>query len=217
MATRHERDGAQPWDMDGLEQKMDPAKNGFGTGNHVVNYIGSHDQDRILKQLADLSLTFGEVAFRRVKLATALLLTSPGLPMLWMGQEFGAANPKSLDPQPIDWALLKNKDNKDLQAYTAGLVKLRRHTPALCNDAFEVMLKDTERHLFAYKRWNDAGGVVVVVANLEDAPAGEFSLEHAGLEDGAWHEHVFNYDAHVIGGVLKDTLGPSEVKIFLKQ
>lgn len=217
VAIRHERDGARPWDLDGLEQKMNPALNGFGTGNHTVNYFGSHDQDRILKQLADLSLTFGEVAFRRVKLATALLLTSPGVPMIWMGQEFGAANPKSLDPQPIDWALLQNRDNRDLQQYTSGLVKLRRHTQALCCDEFQVLLKDPERHLFAYKRWNGAGNVVVVVANLEDAPAGEFTLQDAGLEDGTWHEHVFNYDAHVTAGILKDALGPSEVKIFLKQ
>ena len=217
VATRHERDGAQPWDMDGLEQKMNPATNGFGTGNHIVNYIGSHDQDRILTQLADYSLTFGEAAFRRVKLATALLMTAPGLPMIWMGQEFGAANLKSLDPQPIDWALMANPDNDDLQQYTSGLVNLRRHTLALCGDLFQAILKDTERHLFAFKRWNDAGGVVVVIANLEDTPAGEFTLTDTGLEDGTWHEHVFNYDTHVSDGVLKDTLGPSEVKIFLKQ
>ncbi|HEX4056070.1 MAG TPA: alpha-amylase family glycosyl hydrolase [Tepidisphaeraceae bacterium] len=217
IATRHERDGEQPWDLDALEQKMNPATNGYGTGNHIVNYIGSHDQVRILKQIADASKTLGEAAFRRVKLATALLLTSPGLPMIWMGQELGAANPKTLAPQPIDWTLLDNKDNKDLQKYTAGLVKLRRNTPALCCDQFQVVLKDKERHLFVFKRWNDAGGVVVVAANLKDAPSGEFVITDAGLPDGTWHEHVFNYDATISGGILKDALGPSEVKVFLKQ
>lgn len=217
IATRHERDGADPWDLDAIEHKLSPALNGFDTGNHTVNYIGSHDQDRIMTQIAELSKTFGEAAFRRVKLATALLLTSPGLPMIWMGQEFGASNPKSLDPQPIDWALLANKDNKDLQQYTAGLVKLRRNTPALCCDQFQVVLKDKDRELFGYKRWNDAGGVAVVVANLKDKPAGEFTLTDVGLEDGVWHEHVFNFDAKVEGGVLKGELGPSEVKVFIKQ
>ncbi len=217
VATRHERDGEQPWDMEALEQKLNPATNGFGTGNHTVNYIGSHDQDRILTQIAEYSKTFGEAAFRRVKLATAMLLTSPGIPMLWMGQEFGASNPKSLDPQPIDWALLENADNRGLQLFTAGLVKLRRNTPALCCDQFQVLMKDTDRHLFAYKRWNDEGGVVVVVANLEDTPAGDFTLMDAGLEDGEWHEHAYNYDLHIVGGVLTDKLGPSEVKIFLKK
>jgi 1,4-alpha-glucan branching enzyme len=217
VATRHERDGAQPWDMDSLARHMNPAENGYTTGNHIVNYIGSHDQDRILKQLADYSSTFDDAAFRRVKLATALMMTSPGLPMIWMGQEFGAANPKSLDPEPIDWSLMKNQRNSDLQKYTTGLVRLRRDTPALCNDHFEAILKDTDRHLFAYKRWNGAGAVLVVVANLEDTPAGEFTIAGAGLEDGSWHEYLFNYDTEIRDGTLKDTLGPSEVKIFIKQ
>ena len=63
----------------------------------------------------------------------------------------------------------------------------------------------------------DAGGVVVVVANLKDAASGAFAIGDAGLEDGTWHEHVFNFDVQVAGGVLKGELGPSEVKIFIKQ
>ncbi len=31
VATRHERDGADPWDLDALEQKMNPATNGMGS------------------------------------------------------------------------------------------------------------------------------------------------------------------------------------------
>jgi 1,4-alpha-glucan branching enzyme len=203
--------------MDALEQKMNPATNGYGTGNHVVNYVSSHDHERILKQIADESHVFGEEAFRRVKLATALLLTTPGMPLIWMGQELGAANPKSLESHPIDWALLANKNNKDLQQYTAGLIKFRRNNPAIWCDDFQVVLKDKERDLFGYKRWNGAGDVVVVVANLKDKPAGEFIIENAGLEDGAWHEHVFNFETKVEGGKLKSDLGPSEVKIFFKK
>ena len=217
IATRHEKDGEQPWDLDAIEQKMNPATNGYGTGNHIVNYVSSHDHERILRQIGEVSQTFGEAAFRRVKLATALLLTTPGLPMIWMGQELGASNPKSMDSHPIDWALLANKNNKDLQLYTAGLIKFRRNTPALSGDQFQVVLKDKERYLLGYKRWNDAGGVVVVVANLRDKPAGEFIIENAGLEDGDWHEHVFNFDTKVEGGKLKGDLGPSEVKIFFKK
>jgi 1,4-alpha-glucan branching enzyme len=216
IATRHERDGADPWDLDALEHKMNPAVNGYGSGNHVVNYLASHDHELIFIQIAELSHAFDEEAFRRVKLSTAILLTAPGIPMIWMGQEFGAANPKSLTPQPIAWALLANKNNKDLFEYTAGLVKLRLNTPALYGDQFQVVLKDKERELIAYKRWNDVGGVVVVAANLRDKPAGEFIISDPGLPDGTWHEHIFNVDAKVEKGTLKGTLGPSEVKVFVK-
>lgn len=217
ISMEHEQEGEQPRDLDALERRMNPATNGYGSGNCVVNYVASHDHERILRQIAEKSKIFDEAAFRRVKLATALVMTSPGLPLIWMGQEFGATNPKTLEPQPIDWALLQNKNNKDLQQYTAALIKLRRATPALCGDEFQVVLKDKDRCLFAFKRWNGAGGFAVIAANLRDVPAGEFVVANAGLGDGAWHEHLFNYDTQVSGGTLKDTLGPSEVKIFVKR
>jgi 1,4-alpha-glucan branching enzyme len=216
-AMQREYEGAQPDNFDALAQRMNPATNGYGSGNHVVNYLGNHDHKRILRDIADTIHVFGEAAFRRVKLAMGLLLTTPGLPMIWMGQEFGAANPKSLEPQPIDWALLANKDNKDLRDFTAKLIKFRREHPALWNDNFQVVLKDSSRKLFGYKRWNDAGGLVVVVANINDAPSGEFILEKAGLEDGPWREHISGRTFQMTGGQIKDTLEPSQVKIFVKE
>lgn len=217
IATRRERDGADPWDLDALEQKLNPAANGYGSGNHVVNYIVSHDHERIMKQIGDLSSTYGQAAFRRVKLALGILLTSPGLPMIWMGQEFGAANPKTLTPQPIDWGLLAGNDNKDLHRYTTRLIHLRRSQPALCCENFQVVLKDKDREIFAFKRWNDAGGVVIVIANLKDEPSGEVTISDPGLPAGLWREQIFDFDLSTEKGILKSELGPSEVKIFVKQ
>jgi 1,4-alpha-glucan branching enzyme len=217
IATRHERFGADPWDLDQLERLMNPATNGYGSGNHVVNYLVSHDKTRIIRQIAEESLTFGEAAFRRVKLATALLLTSPGLPMIWMGQEFGAPNPKSLEPQPIDWKLLENANNRDLQQFVSKITNFRRANPAVSTDNFQVLLKDKERSLFAYKRWTDAGGVAIVVANLRDQPSGDFSLPDGAMENGQWQEIVSGNQMNIDTGTLKSSLGPSEVKIYLKK
>jgi 1,4-alpha-glucan branching enzyme len=217
IAMAQERDGAQPWDLDALERHLNPAANGYGSGNHIVNYLGSHDHERILKQVADVSKQTGAAAFRRVKLTTAILLTAPGIPMIWMGQEIGMASPQSMSPRPVPWELLANKENQDLEQYTSGLIKLRLNTAALRGDQFQTVLKDNTRSLIAYKRWDDGGGIVVVAANLKDAPSGEFTIGDVALPDGTWHEHIFNYDTKVEKGVLKDTLGPSEVKVFLKK
>jgi len=214
---QHEYQGAQPRDLDALANRLNPATNGSGSGNHVVNFLGNHDHKRILRDIADTIHVFGDAAFRRVKLALGLLLTAPGLPMIWMGQEFGAANPKTLEPQPIDWALLANKDNKDLRQFLAKLIKLRREHPAFWSDNFQVVLKDSDRQIFGYKRWNDAGGVAVVVVNLNDAPSGEFIVEKAGLEDGRWREHIGNRTFQITNGQIKDTLEPSQVKVFIKE
>jgi 1,4-alpha-glucan branching enzyme len=216
-AMQREYEGAQPDDLDALAKILNPATNGYGSGNHVVNYLGNHDHKRILRDIADTVHIFGEAAFRRMKLALGLLLTTPGLPMIWMGQEFGAANPKSMEPQPIDWALLANKDNNDLRDFTAKLIKFRREHPALWKDNFQVVLKDSDRKIFGYKRWNDGGGLVVVVANINDTPSGEFIVEKAGVEDGRWREHISGHTFQATGGQIKDTLERSQVKIFVKE
>lgn len=217
VLTDHPNDGESPDNFEGLLAALDPAKNGYRTGSHCVNYIVSHDHDRLMHQLGDTAHMFGEVAFARVRLGMGLLATIPGMPMLWMGQEFGAASEKSLDPRPLDWSLLDNEDNANLRAHVRDLFQLRHSMPALRGDAFEVCMKDPERRVFAFKRWNAGGNVIVVAANLKHQPAGEIVIGGCGLEDGTWHEHVFNYDLEVSGGVLKADLGPSEVKIFAKR
>lgn len=212
-----ERDGAQPFDVEELARKIDPATNGYGTGSRTVNYASSHDQVRLMRIIGEQGKIFDDAAFRRMKLAAGILLTIPGLPMLFMGQEFGQSNEKSLDPRPLDWSLLKNQTNSDLLNYTAGLVKFRTHHPALMTDNMEFVLKDQERQLLAYKRWNSEGQVIVVIVNLRDTHAGEVVIADCGLEDGDWHEHVHNFDLKVEGGVLKDTVAESEVKVYFKK
>jgi len=137
--------------------------------------------------------------------------------MIWMGQELGFAAEKSLDPRPLDWSLLGNERNAGLHAYLRSLFRLRAATPALRSDRFEICLRDDARRVFAFKRWTDGGDVVVVAANLRHQHAGAVVIGDAALEDGPWREHVFGYDCRVEGGKLTDSLGPSEVKVFVKK
>jgi len=217
VITGKEVEGQQPADLETLAARLDPAKNGYGAGSRVVNFIGNHDFHRILHMLGNDAKTFDEAAFRRVKLGTAILLTAPGIPMLWMGQEFGFSSEKTLEPRPLDWALLKNDRNSDLLKFHQLLIRARHECGALRADAFQVVLSDKERLLFGFKRWDLAGSVAVTVANLKDTPAGEFEIRDIGLEDGTWREVINGYEAKIVGGVLRDTLGESEVKVFVKQ
>lgn len=211
-----EVEGHHP-DVAELCAKLDLSTNGYVEPARAVNFIGNHDFHRILHMLANDAKVFDEAAFRRVKLGTALLLTAPGIPMLWMGQEFGFSSEKSLEPRPLDWTLLKHDRNRDLLQFHQRLLAARREHEALRGGSFQVLLCDRERSLCAYKRWDAAGGVAVVVANLRDEDAGEFQIADAGLEDGRWREVVNEYDAAVTEGVLRDSLGKSEVKVFIKQ
>jgi 1,4-alpha-glucan branching enzyme len=217
VLTEQPNDGASPADMDGFLAALDPTKNGYGCASHCLNYIVSHDHDRLMHQLGDKGHMFDEVAFQRVRLGLGLLATIPGIPMIWMGQEFGFSAEKSLDPRPLDWGLLQNERNANLHAHVRSLLRLRAETPALRSDDFQLCLQDNDRRVFAFKRWTEGGNVVVVAANLRHEPAGDITIADCGLEDGTWREHTYGYDCQVEGGTLRDTLGPSEVKVFIKQ
>jgi 1,4-alpha-glucan branching enzyme len=208
-------DGRQPFDIDGLINVLDPRKDGFGGAYNVVNYIDNHDRERIMWELGNIAHLFDEPAFRRNKLGISLLLTAPGDPMIYMGQEFGESAAKTTDWQRIDWSLLQNERNADLKRYYSGLIFLRKTNRALQSNTFEAIDCDRERAILGFKRWDDGGGVVVVVANLRDVFAGEIKVGN-WPGDGKWHEYHNNYDVEVQGGILTDSLAESEVKIYVK-
>ena len=209
-------DGREPFNLDALARILDPHTDGFSGAFNVVNYIDNHDHNRIMWDLGEVAKTFDESAFRRVKLGAAILMTAPGVPMLWMGQEFGFARPKSLGWDRLDWTLLNNEMNSDLLRRYRALIKLRTSTPALQGESgYEVICQDQERCIFGYKRWDDQGGIVVVVANLQGVYAGEVKIGN-WPGDGKWHEYLYNYDVEVQGGILTDTLAESEVKIYIQ-
>ena len=207
--------GQQPFDVEALLTALDPGKEGFSGAFNVVNYIDNHDHERIMNLLGEVAKTFGDAAFRRVKLGASLLLTAPGTPMLWMGEEWGEAIPKTIDWERISWALLQNPLNADLQRYYSGLIALRKETHALQTNTIEPVFADAERSIIAFKRWDDGGGIVVTLANLKDEYAGDVQIGN-WPGDGKWHEYHNNYDVEVQGGVLNDTLAESGVKIYVK-
>ncbi len=211
------KDGREPYNTSEVLRLLDSRKDGFSSGYNTIQYLNNHDEQRVMYQLGAMANTFDDAAFRRAKLGASLLLTAPGIPMLWMGEEFGQPTPKTLEPQPLQWGLLENDRNKGLFQHYSHLIKLRKENPALYSDNFEPVLDLPGRGIIGFKRWNDAGDVVVVVANLQPVYAGEFEIKDAGLEDGLWHEMIYDYDNMILNGDLKDTLAESEVKIYIKR
>lgn len=210
-------DGQKPDDIDGFVRKLDPKTNGLRSGGCYVNYVVSHDQVRLMHQLAEEKHIFDDAAFRRSKLGIGIIATLPGMPMLWMGQEFGFAADKSMEPRPLDWTLLDNDRNSDLLEFVKTVMGLRQKFPALTTDTFEIIFRDDGRKVLAYKRWNAEGNVVVVVINLRDANAGEVKIEGKSLDNGSWREHVHGYDVNVESDTLTDTLAECGIKVYAKK
>ncbi len=156
--------------LDNLKQVLDPQQQGYATATNVINYLATHDRDRLLRELGDRGI-FDTAAFERAKLAAVLLMTAKGIPMLWMGEEFGEYQEKSesvTQPQKITWSLLANNQNQDLWEYYKKLIALRRQTPALQSDNIEFFHENADTKVLGYIRWHECGSLIVVVANFSD-------------------------------------------------
>jgi 1,4-alpha-glucan branching enzyme len=200
--------------IDEMLDAIDARRLGYPGPTNVVNYLANHDHERLMTELGAAGVA-GEEAYRRAKLGAAILMTSFGIPMLWMGEEFGELRPKSPDRNKIDWRLLEAPENRDLHATYKSLVALRRAHRALRSGSLEVVFRDDARGVVAFTRQSEDGDAAIVVLNL----SGEFAggCEIPGVPgDGVWHEWLRNYDATVEGGALRVDLGPREAHVFVR-
>ncbi len=176
-----------------------PSYNCLENHDLVLDADGDHRKPRIAR-LADPSNPRSWYARSRARVATGLLLTSSGIPMLFMGQEFLEDKLWSDNPNRDDlflwWAGLDGADKHmaDFQRFTRDLISLRRSQPALRGEAIGVFHVDPTNRVLAFQRWlAGAGRTVVVVASLSESSfeSGSYQLGFPGA--GTWLE-VLNSD-----------------------
>lgn len=170
--------------------------------NHDLVYDGDdggHRQPR-LARLAGGSDSRSWYARSRARVANGLLLTAPGVPMLFMGQEFLQDTLWSDDPDNLQgliwWDGLAGLDPAmaEFHRCTSDLMWLRRHHPALRADPIYIYPPDVENRVLAFQRWvPDIGRDVVVVACLREASFHDGSYALGLPQPGHWYE-VFNSD-----------------------
>jgi len=205
----------ETFDLERLKDAIDAKRQGFMGATNVVNYLTNHDHDRLMVELANREI-FDEAAFKRLKLGAALLMTAMGVPMLWMGAEFGEYKPKTPEPAKIDWSLLGNDLNRSLFEYYRGLIALRKSNPALYTENVNFFYEDPEARVLAYIRWNEEGVRVVVVANFSDSFLADYTIP-GFPENGTWHEWTGDYDVEVHAQQLVTDLPEYEAKVFVWQ
>lgn len=109
----------------------------------------------------------------RARLAATLLMTLPGLPCVYAGDEVGAEYEPYGGPRAIGWT-----DAHGLTAHYKHLIALRRADPALRGDDFRLVATGADDRVLAYRR-----GELLVVLNHTGAPV-TAALEVVGpMED----------------------------------
>lgn len=174
--------------------------------NHdlVMQPKDEHDHNRMprIARLANGPNTHSWYATSRSRVATGLLLTMPGIPMLFMGQEFLEDKRWSddVDGHPelrLFWAGLDSADDpamRDFLRFTRELLALRRRYPALRGEGYARIHVHDENRVLAFQRWVDGVGAdVVVIASLAEAT--KYGYEIGFPTGGQWRE-VFNSDIY---------------------
>jgi 1,4-alpha-glucan branching enzyme len=195
--------------MTGIAMSMWPA--GFAHSWQTVPCVENHDIVKLgerprIPALADGSNRRSWYARSRTRVAMALLLTAPGIPQLFMGQEFLEDKQWCPDPRTEDhliwWGgLERDADGKmvdpamgDHLRFTQDAVRLRCQQPALRAEGLNVFYTSDADRVIAFQRWvEEVGRDVVVVATLSESTWWGYRVGFPSA--GRWVE-VFNSDAY---------------------
>ncbi|MEH2144876.1 alpha-amylase family glycosyl hydrolase [Nostoc sp.] len=206
----------ETFEIEQLKQILDPKQQGYAIATNVINYLATHDRERLLRELGDRGI-FDADAFQRAKLAAVLLMTAMGIPMLWMGEEFGEYQLKSEDvtkPQKINWSLLSGDQNRDLFKYYQKLIALRKQNFALQSDNIKFFYENTDDKVLAYTRWDEQNSRVVVVANFSDQNLTKYQIPNFPTAE-YWQDWFLKREVEVGKDGLITDLPSYTAKIFV--
>lgn len=195
---------------DAFAEAMDGRRVGFEHSFQRMPYTESHDEERVVRELRDAGFSEEEV-LRRAELALAITLTTPGVPMLYAGQEFGEDTLKHVGWNPLQWDLLDQEPGRRLHAVTRALARLRATHPALRADNARILAADPTTGLALYER-DATPHLVQVAANFgRDAVDASVYLH----SDAVWMDAL--NDTPAPSGVTELILQPGEVRVWATQ
>jgi 1,4-alpha-glucan branching enzyme len=179
-----------------------------------VIYSENHDQvghppgQARLPALIDTNDNQSVFAKKRSTLAAAIMLTSPGIPMIFQGQEMLETRAFGFKtPTDMDFARATDPKLKGIVQMYTDLIALRRNvagkTKGLTGQNLNVFHVDNGNKTIAYHRWENggAGDDVVIVANFSNVPMQNLNIGFP--RQGLWHV-LFNSGANVYDPGFKD-------------
>jgi cyclomaltodextrinase / maltogenic alpha-amylase / neopullulanase len=128
------------------------------SGGMVFRFLENNDTGPRFRSLYGLG---------RTRVAAAMLLTLPGIPSLYTGEEVGAAYEPYKDAHQISW-----NDVDGLQSWYRRLIALRQEYPALRSPDIRMLDVVHGDQLLAYvRRTGDPSDNVLVLLNYGASPA----------------------------------------------
>jgi glycosidase len=178
-----------------VQQVQEQTVESFPPGQYAT-FLTNHDQDRVMSQL------LGDE--QKARVVATLLLTSPGVPFIYYGEEIGlqGRKPDENIRRPMQWSgeapgagfttavpwrspddyeernvALQNGNPASLLYHYQALIRLRNQHEALRIGEW-MAVETNSRQVYAYLRASD-DETILVLANLGRQPETEYSLDLA--------------------------------------
>ncbi len=174
------------------------------SGTHALNYVQLHDEawpssggQRMVKTI-DTTAPYDDLYARgRTMLAEGLVLTSPGIPAMLMGDEWLESNDFNPDGSSrIDWS--KKTTYAGVFDFYKTLIGLRTSIPALAaSSATHVFHVNEAGNVIGFRRTDGDGNPVVVLANFSNT---DFASYRIGVPAGGSWTELVNSEDPAFGG-----------------
>lgn len=183
--------------------QMIDTSNKFLSEFQYAPFLTNHDQNRVMNELGN--------DVNKAKVAASVMLTTPGTPFLYYGEEIGmsGAKPDENIRRPMQWSAeanggfttgkpwrapdtnftdvnveQQNSDPQSLLSHYRALIQTRADHEALRTGQYYIVKSDAPQ-IYAALRVSDNETILVLV-NLSEETISDFtlSLSDAGLTDG---------------------------------
>ncbi len=186
---------------DALTRAVERLDSAFPGGRYAT-FLTNHDQVRTRTVLGG--------SFERSRMAASLLLTLPGTPFLYYGEEIGVQGAKP-DPElrkPLPWTggpkggftlgrpwqeldaeaatvnvAAQDRDPESLLHHYRRLIALRNEHPALRVGDLELVPTGHDRVVAWWRRTTEPAEALLVLVNLGDDAVNDYHLDPSGLPE----------------------------------
>jgi hypothetical protein len=203
-------------------------KNRNWTVPHLIGYMESHDEERIIYEMKNYGSSNGTynvkslpTALSRMAMLHNILFTVPGPKMLWqfgeLGYDFpinycgnGSISPSCrTDAKPIRWDYLAQAARRNLYGQTAGLLQLRRDFDVFETTDFTLGLSSGK---VRWVRLNHPTLHALAVSNMSTATeTASLTFAHTGT----WYDYYTGAPLVVNTTTTAVTLPPGGYRLFL--
>ncbi len=189
-----------------LAEHIERLNDSYGDSAPYSTFLTNHDQNRLMSELGGVSPD----GFEKNKLAASILLTLPGTPFLYYGEEIGMTGTKP-DPDlrvPMQWTAdvatagfttgepwrAPNEDTatvnvesqkparNSLWSHYQRMIDLRLSEPTLRRGTIEVVDLGSDA-LLGFRRAHE-GDELLVIANMSDRTVRDFGIDLDGFDAG---------------------------------